>query len=504
MAAHNFTNEGQIPKSKKKQRNRRSREKASKTEDFISFTGAGGSEIRFKRVKGKRKGKRGGSSAPTEPEPFRRSFCCCQATIHTFWANCTECGYILCDLEKDGECFHCWSTVIRGQGTFPREDGAEMGPEELKAKQEAMKHRDDLLRYNRESEQRTMVRSDDFWEDEANNLYLSKEERSVAKEMANKTRKKRLQGRSKKGYKLNLDLKNMTMSQVVEEEKPLSTLKTFEEMQEYNERLSKQKWRAKPQNRGRQGPVQPTGSFFENTMLSGHAAEVYASLKKILDEDPLMKGNDAEKRGKGRFVGEIDESSEEEDFTRKKEPAQHLSGVQRVPVLLKTNGNDTMGGDAADKGVCLSMHQPWASLLVYGIKRVEGRTWSTEYRGRMWIAAAKRQPAPFEIEEVENQYCKVFGLPRIEIPFPESYPTACLLGAVDLVDAKTHDDYMATKTTREESSSDHVFLCSNPRVLMMPGQCSGEHKLWRIPADKVKLFQGGLRVVDSSWIPEEE
>ncbi|KAJ0769957.1 putative ASCH domain, PUA-like superfamily, activating signal cointegrator 1 [Helianthus annuus] len=24
---------------------------------------------------------------------------------------------------------------------------------------------------------------------------------------------------------------------------------------------------------------------------------------------------------------------------------------------------------------CLTMHQPWASLLVYGIKRIEGRSW---------------------------------------------------------------------------------------------------------------------------------
>ncbi|KAI6692704.1 hypothetical protein NL676_020414 [Syzygium grande] len=24
---------------------------------------------------------------------------------------------------------------------------------------------------------------------------------------------------------------------------------------------------------------------------------------------------------------------------------------------------------------CLTMHQPWASLLVYGIERIEGRPW---------------------------------------------------------------------------------------------------------------------------------
>lgn len=39
---------------------------------------------------------------------------------------------------------------------------------------------------------------------------------------------------------------------------------------------------------------------------------------------------------------------------------------------------------------CLSMHQPWASLLVHGIKRIEGRDWKTDFRGRLWIHATKK------------------------------------------------------------------------------------------------------------------
>lgn len=30
---------------------------------------------------------------------------------------------------------------------------------------------------------------------------------------------------------------------------------------------------------------------------------------------------------------------------------------------------------------CITMHQPWASLLVYGIKRIEGRTWPAPITG---------------------------------------------------------------------------------------------------------------------------
>lgn len=43
-----------------------------------------------------------------------------------------------------------------------------------------------------------------------------------------------------------------------------------------------------------------------------------------------------------------------------------------------------------NQGKCMSMHQPWASLLVYGIKMHEGRTWYSPHRGRLWIAAAAK------------------------------------------------------------------------------------------------------------------
>ena len=50
--------------------------------------------------------------------------------------------------------------------------------------------------------------------------------------------------------------------------------------------------------------------------------------------------------------------------------------------------------DDDDTPYCLSMHQPWASLLVAGIKRVEGRGWPTRHRGRLWIASTYPNPTP--------------------------------------------------------------------------------------------------------------
>jgi hypothetical protein len=37
----------------------------------------------------------------------------------------------------------------------------------------------------------------------------------------------------------------------------------------------------------------------------------------------------------------------------------------------------------------LSLHQPWADLLVFGVKDVENRDWSTRHRGLLVIHAAR-------------------------------------------------------------------------------------------------------------------
>ena len=37
----------------------------------------------------------------------------------------------------------------------------------------------------------------------------------------------------------------------------------------------------------------------------------------------------------------------------------------------------------------ITIKQPWASLIVSGLKNIENRTWKTNFRGRVLIHAAK-------------------------------------------------------------------------------------------------------------------
>lgn len=75
---------------------------------------------------------------------------------------------------------------------------------------------------------------------------------------------------------------------------------------------------------------------------------------------------------------------------------------------------------------CISMHQPWASLLVAGIKKHEGRPWYTSHRGRLWIASTAKPVEPEAIQYMEKFYRRHYNDDSIE--FPNQYPSGCLLG----------------------------------------------------------------------------
>ncbi|KAJ8790390.1 hypothetical protein J1605_021467 [Eschrichtius robustus] len=107
-----------------------------------------------------------------------------------------------------------------------------------------------------------------------------------------------------------------------------------------------------------------------------------------------------------------------------------------------------------DGGWCLSMHQPWASLLVRGIKRVEGRSWYTPHRGRLWIAATAKRPSPQEVSELQTTYLLLRGK---DVEFPNDYPSGCLLGCVDLTDCLSQKQFKNQVSKEYFSGTDALF-----------------------------------------------
>eukprot|EP01063_Lacrimia_lanifica_P012742 TRINITY_DN19430_c0_g2_i1.p1 TRINITY_DN19430_c0_g2~~TRINITY_DN19430_c0_g2_i1.p1 ORF type:complete len:697 (+),score=262.31 TRINITY_DN19430_c0_g2_i1:62-2152(+) len=185
-------------------------------------------------------------------------------------------------------------------------------------------------------------------------------------------------------------------------------------------------------------------------------------------------------RGTGRLQFDYEELEEEQAGAVQAMAKAAKRGIKKKPWVYinsdEANKLDYKLNCKEGSNMCLTMHQPWASLLVCGIKKHEGRTWPTDYRGRLWIHAASHQPTEESIESVENFYAA-----RGANNFPSSYPTSVLLGCVTVDDCLHLDDYREqVPPADQESESEYVFLCSNPQLLVLPLPMDGNHKIYQL------------------------
>jgi|SRR5579875_1089105 len=108
----------------------------------------------------------------------------------------------------------------------------------------------------------------------------------------------------------------------------------------------------------------------------------------------------------------------------------------------------------------LTVRQPWAGLLVAGVKDVENRVWKTAYRGLLLIHAAQRIDRE-DLERYRNLLDEV--------------PTSAVIGAVQLVDCKWEG--MLGVSPWAEPQNFHWIVQTVGRCRPVPA--SGRLGLWR-------------------------
>lgn len=94
----------------------------------------------------------------------------------------------------------------------------------------------------------------------------------------------------------------------------------------------------------------------------------------------------------------------------------------------------------------ITIKQPWASLIVSGLKDIENRSWKTNFRGRVLIHAAKTTVKEgwsalnkIQIKEVSPHKDKLYG-------DKEDLPKGAIIGSVEVVDCvKNHPSLWAEK-----------------------------------------------------------
>ena len=125
----------------------------------------------------------------------------------------------------------------------------------------------------------------------------------------------------------------------------------------------------------------------------------------------------------------------------------------------------------------LTIWQPWASacFLPTYPKNVENRNWSTRYRGRLYIHAARKTDL--------NAPSYAWR------PFWASYrtgdlPSGAIIGHVTVTDSR-RGDWTPNRWAEDDDDTWHWWF-TDPVLLTQPIPCTGRQGLWPLPAGILK------------------
>lgn len=147
---------------------------------------------------------------------------------------------------------------------------------------------------------------------------------------------------------------------------------------------------------------------------------------------------------------------------------------------------------ADDGAYALSLHQPYGTLVVLGIKQIETRRWHTAVRGPLWIHAAQRW------SQQQRDLCQTEPFARLLAAVgygdPDTLPRGGLIGAVQLTDCKRiadgwqPDPWEAALGDFRELR--YAWFLQSPRQLPRLLPHLGRQSLWRVqvPTDPGTAF----------------
>ncbi|XP_026847084.1 activating signal cointegrator 1 [Drosophila persimilis] len=382
-----------------------------------------------------------------------RRRCDCQAAQHKLINNCLACGRIVCVQEGSGPCLFCGCPVHTSEEELQlAKDASKISQmaknpskSQLKKKEktssaggnqksgdgleQAVAQRDRLLEYDRNSEKRTTVIDDELDYFQENSVWLSDVEREKYEKLKSEMHE------LKHGSRLTRKIKVDFAGREVAEELPVT--------KEYEQQVIQDL-----------AAISKAASASTGTSLTGHSAMALAP-NLGMAKPPVYRP-----------------SKELKNW-----PAAAPAGTDNLErIYNRVQDKELL--EMQDMRQCMSMHQPWASLLVAGIKKHEGRVWYSEHRGRLWIASTAKEPHPEEIAHMEEFYRLHYKDPNMK--FPEHYPTSSLLGCVHVENCVPQEEYRDTYP-RGESDSPYVFVCSKPEQLPILLPVQGDHKIYELP-----------------------
>lgn len=105
----------------------------------------------------------------------------------------------------------------------------------------------------------------------------------------------------------------------------------------------------------------------------------------------------------------------------------------------------------------LSIKQPWADLIVTGIKNIENRTWKTKHRGKIYVHASGKSAGRFGQLLTQDQKDYFHDHPEscrfaMQIALNRPFTTSAIIGEVDIVDCVINHPSIWAEQTDEPTN----------------------------------------------------
>lgn len=388
-----------------------------------------------------------------------RRQCTCEASKHALVANCLFCGRIVCQQEGSGECFTCGHLVVNieerrakmadvesrlltenstdnaaneGVSDNGIRSSSSSGLKDIAASFEsnkgldkAIQHKDRMLEFDRNSSVRTQVIDDenDYFSLESDK-WISKEQRKIISSEVRELHENKF----KKNKKILVDLVEHSATDYTE-----PVIKDFDQ---------------KVRSLVHQTHLKSDYQSVDTSSLIGQTNQ--QTLPNLVYIDNKNKSKDR--------------------LLKDRNISQEL-----VISYSKLRIQDKEFLEISDEGMCLSVNQPFASLLVSGIKRFEGRNWYSSFRGRLWIHSNSKKLDQKRVQEVEEMY-RYNGVTN----FPASYPLSALVGCVTVTQCVPFEEY-EQQFPDGDTEANYIFVCEDAKLIRDPVPiASGGHRIWKL------------------------
>ena len=129
----------------------------------------------------------------------------------------------------------------------------------------------------------------------------------------------------------------------------------------------------------------------------------------------------------------------------------------------------------------ITLKQPWATLVAEGIKKIEFRSWKTNYRGKVLIHAGVG---------IDKEAMKKYEYLDLK------YPSGCIVAETEIIDCMYLDDKLNKNIISQKNiaygskyRTGYAWILSNTRKINSTKKIKGQLGIWNFDIKEIDYLE---------------